>query len=298
MRSLDFVCVLLFVSVLFAIPGQINYQGKLTDASGVAIDGTHNLTFALYDAETDGTLLWQESHSSVSVNKGLFDVILGESNPLPDTLDFSAQYWLQITVDGEDLSPRIPLTSVPYAFRASIADSAANIDLDTLQAYLDTTNHFATLDTIGAYSDTNHTHNLTLTGDITGSGVVSGTISTNLSDNSVDWDELATSVQDSIVGNWVRLSPNAAQTDAGATPSIYINKTGVGELLLLQNSGTDRVKISNSGNDFSLLGPGGTKSIISDSALAISANKGATFTIDADNTSGNVSLRILHDSGD
>ncbi|MCD6595065.1 hypothetical protein J7L68_05245 [bacterium] len=282
MRLLNFVCLLISVSVLLAIPGQINYQGKLTDADGVAINGTHNFVFGLYSTSTGGTALWQEAHASVSVQKGLFDVVLGETNPLPDALDFSAQYWLQITVDAEDLSPRIPLSSVPYAFRASIADSAANIDLDTLQAY----------------SDTNHTHNLTLTGDITGSGTVSGTIATDLANNSVDWNELATPVQDSIVGNWVRLSPNTAQTDAGATPSIYINKTGVGELLLLQNSGTDRVKISNSGNDFSLIGPGGTKSIVSDSALTISANRGITMTIDADDNSGSSSLRILHDTGD
>ena len=93
---------------------------------------------ALYDAETDGNLLWQENHSSVMVTKGLFDLILGSENPLPDTLSFSAQYWLQVSVDGEILSPRIPLASVPYSFRSLVADSVVNITLDTLQAYYDT----------------------------------------------------------------------------------------------------------------------------------------------------------------
>ncbi|RKZ30541.1 hypothetical protein DRQ33_07785 [bacterium] len=102
------------------------------------MEGTHNFDFALYDAETDGNLLWQENHSSVMVTKGLFDLILGSENPLPDTLSFSAQYWLQVSVDGEILSPRIPLASVPYSFRSLVADSVVNITLDTLQAYYDT----------------------------------------------------------------------------------------------------------------------------------------------------------------
>ena len=42
--------VLLFLSCLhcWAVPQQINYQGRLTDASGVALDGTYDLVFRIY----------------------------------------------------------------------------------------------------------------------------------------------------------------------------------------------------------------------------------------------------------
>jgi len=114
------VCV---ATVLFAVPQQINYQGKITNSSGVGLDGTYSMTFRIYNVATGGTALWSETHSSVGIHRGLFDVVLGETNPI--NLPFDEQYYLEIEVGGEVLTPRIPLSSVGYAFRASIADSVA-----------------------------------------------------------------------------------------------------------------------------------------------------------------------------
>jgi hypothetical protein len=36
----------------------VNYQGRLSDSDGVPLDGTYGMSFALYDAETDGNLVW------------------------------------------------------------------------------------------------------------------------------------------------------------------------------------------------------------------------------------------------
>ncbi len=116
--------VFLVFSLLSAIPHQINYQGKITDETGVALNGYYNMDFSIYDAETGGTLQWTESHTSVPVSKGLFNVILGSSTPI--NLSFDTNYWLEIQVNGDVLTPRIPLSSSAYAFRASIADSAVN----------------------------------------------------------------------------------------------------------------------------------------------------------------------------
>ena len=115
----------IFMVLLFAVPSEINYQGKLVDPSGVAIDGVVNLTFSFFASEMSADTLWQETHVGVSVEKGLFDVILGSVTSFPDSLNFSNQYWLEIAVNGEALSPRISLTSVPYCFRAAVADSLA-----------------------------------------------------------------------------------------------------------------------------------------------------------------------------
>jgi len=113
------------------LPRLINYQGKLTDPTGVAIDGTANIVFRIYNAGTGGSLLWTETHSLTPVNNGLFDVILGETTPM--TIDFNEQYWIELTVDGETLAPREQLSAVPYAHRSAYADTAIIIGSGAVQ---------------------------------------------------------------------------------------------------------------------------------------------------------------------
>ncbi|MCD6531924.1 hypothetical protein J7K99_05745 [bacterium] len=119
------VFALIVGQVFASVPRLINYQGKITDSEGVALSGTHEIRFILYGSPTGTDTLWYETHSGVSVVRGLFDVILGSVNPFPDSVDFSSQYYLELVVDGEVVSPRVPLVSAPYAIRASVADSVA-----------------------------------------------------------------------------------------------------------------------------------------------------------------------------
>ncbi len=107
---------------LAEIPKMINYQGMLTDDSGDPIDGNPNIVFRIYDDTTGGTQKWTETHSGVPVSNGLFNVILGSDVPI-DTLSFSQQYWLEVQLD-DDTMPRIRFTSVGYAYRAQMADTA------------------------------------------------------------------------------------------------------------------------------------------------------------------------------
>ncbi|RKZ28508.1 hypothetical protein DRQ36_10340 [bacterium] len=110
-------------AILGQIPRTMNYQGKLTDPAGVGINDTLGIEFTLYDTLEDGSPLWNEC-DTVAVIKGLFDVLLGSTNPFPDSLDFNEAYYIEIAVEGETLSPRVILSSAPYALRAAIADSA------------------------------------------------------------------------------------------------------------------------------------------------------------------------------
>ncbi|MCD6418851.1 hypothetical protein J7M00_08735, partial [bacterium] len=75
------VGIFLFVIALFvfalAVPQQINYQGKVTNSSGVGLNGSYTMVFRLYTVPIGGTALWSETNPSVSVEKGLFDVVLG-----------------------------------------------------------------------------------------------------------------------------------------------------------------------------------------------------------------------------
>jgi len=126
MKRIALVLIFAF-ACLAEIPQLINYQGKLTDPDGVAVVGTHSVEFAIYDAETGGTLLWSELHTTVAVSHGLFDVLLGSVTPID--LPFDEQYWIGLTVDSETMTPRQPLTTVPYAQRAMWADSVEGISI-------------------------------------------------------------------------------------------------------------------------------------------------------------------------
>ncbi len=106
------------------VPMLIHYQGQLHNGGG-PVSGLFPMQFALYATESGGSPLWSESYPSIAVNGGVFTVLLGAATPLPmGSLFTGAPLWIETTVDGNVLSPRRPLVSVPYAARAAIADSA------------------------------------------------------------------------------------------------------------------------------------------------------------------------------
>jgi len=103
-----------------AIPQKINYQGYLTNASGVPIHGTLQIVFSIYDVPAGGTPLWTETQN-VIVTQGVYSVNLGEVTPIG--LTFNNPYFLGVRVGADpEMTPRIPLTSVGYAFRAKMVD--------------------------------------------------------------------------------------------------------------------------------------------------------------------------------
>jgi len=122
------IAVLLAAASVWAAPGLVNYQGILTDTGGAVISGPHDLEFTIYpDSALGAPMLWTELHTGVDVDDGLFHVILGSTNPLPDTLFAGPARWLGIIVDGsEKILPKTRITSVPWALRAAVADSAAH----------------------------------------------------------------------------------------------------------------------------------------------------------------------------
>ncbi len=108
-------------SALAAIPSVINYQGKLTDASDNPLTGSYNFVFKIYDASTGGTALWSETQNNIVVTNGIFTTMLGSSTTI--NLAFDNQYWFEVAVNGETLTPRVKMGSIGYAFRAKVAES-------------------------------------------------------------------------------------------------------------------------------------------------------------------------------
>ncbi len=107
-----------------SVPQTINYQGKLTDSGGAAVNATVTMVFSIYNGSTGGTALWTETHS-VDVVNGIYSVTLGDSTPI--TLPFDEQYYLGVKVGSDaEMTPRQALTSVGYSFAADTAGTAAD----------------------------------------------------------------------------------------------------------------------------------------------------------------------------
>jgi hypothetical protein len=98
---------------------QLNYQGQLTDNAGEPVsDGTHNVIFRLYDAASAGNLLWAENQN-VTVQKGLFNAILGQVTPLDLDVLGGGDGWLELEVNGNGpMTPRQQLQRAPFAHYA------------------------------------------------------------------------------------------------------------------------------------------------------------------------------------
>jgi hypothetical protein len=120
---------LLCVSAAFAAPTKLSQQGRLLDGDSQALTGSHGLVFTLFDAETAGTEVWQEERA-VDFEEGYYSVVLGEQVALSDLLFAAGSVWLELSVDGEVLSPRQEIVSVPYALRAAVAEAVEGGPVD------------------------------------------------------------------------------------------------------------------------------------------------------------------------
>ena len=67
-------------------------------------------------------MLWDET-ITVTPTAGVFDVILGLSNPLSSADFASGAVWLELEVGTQVLTPRQELSSVPWALHAEVADA-------------------------------------------------------------------------------------------------------------------------------------------------------------------------------
>ncbi len=116
LRSLLFLLfAVAFNSQIHAqIDPTLSIQGILKKSNGVAVeDGNYNLVFKLYTTETGGTAIWFETQPAVEVSNGIYSAVLGVLNPL--NVPFNQLYYLGVTVGSTELTPRILLTSAPYA---------------------------------------------------------------------------------------------------------------------------------------------------------------------------------------
>jgi hypothetical protein len=109
------------------VPGRVNFQGLLLDNAGQPVTGTVTLQLELFSAASGGSALWTETHSSVSVTDGVYDVVLGSQTPLTPALFSASPRYLQVTIDGQVLSPRREFVAVPFALHAESANNVGGV---------------------------------------------------------------------------------------------------------------------------------------------------------------------------
>jgi|GEM_PF-1853953 len=123
LHALATLLALTSVSYAQTIPGTVAFTARVSDA-GVPVNGPRNFTFRLFDAPANGTAVWQETQNGVNVEQGLAYVDLGVVTSLDASVFDGATLYLEVTVAGTTLSPRLPVQSVPYAIRSDISNSA------------------------------------------------------------------------------------------------------------------------------------------------------------------------------
>jgi hypothetical protein len=139
-------------TVYAAAPTTLNFQARLLSSTGTLVpDGDYNIEFKLYNASSssgssqgsctgDANCLWTESRTGgnkVEVKNGYLSAYLGDVSALPTDI-WDQQLWLTMNIGGTgapgwdgEMTPRIRLTSVPHAFRATVASSAETLSKDT-----------------------------------------------------------------------------------------------------------------------------------------------------------------------
>ena len=104
----------------YAIPQQINFQGRLTTSAGVPITTSKTVDFSLFAQQDGGSSIITVSKTIIPDSNGNFSVLLDLD---PSYFDGIGERWIEVKVESQTLSPRQKITAVPYAYRAITAES-------------------------------------------------------------------------------------------------------------------------------------------------------------------------------
>ena len=126
------VLLLALPATAAAVPLNLANQGYLADSAGLALSGSHDLTFSLYDDDqATNPALWTET-LTVSFVDGTYSVVLGEDQAIDEALLHQYPLFLGLSVDGgQELTPRYEVVSVPYSVLSS---TSINVDGGTVNA--------------------------------------------------------------------------------------------------------------------------------------------------------------------
>jgi hypothetical protein len=158
---------------LAQVPQATSFTGRLVDDLGNPLPGPVDLELRVFDMAAAGALLYSELHLETTLGPtGVFSVQLGlgtnPSGTFGTALFADADRWLEVVVDGDVLSPRERITSVPWALRASEADTLGGLSpADLLRA-----SHSREVVPINDFAAISFTAVLSTTADAPGDGLL------------------------------------------------------------------------------------------------------------------------------
>jgi hypothetical protein len=110
-----------------AAPVTLAWQGRLIQASGEPVAGTHDLVVEVRDGTAAPQPRWTGTFDDVAVEGGYVALTLGAApgNPLDGSVLATPPVTLTVRVDGTALSPAFPVLDVPRAAYASSIPTSA-----------------------------------------------------------------------------------------------------------------------------------------------------------------------------
>jgi hypothetical protein len=106
--------------LITSVPRTMTYQAILKDGDGNPIPNeSKDIIFRIYDDPAAGELEWDETIQITTDDGGYFTATLSNLE-----IPFDEDYWLELEVDSEILSPRQKLNMVAYAAVSDTADYA------------------------------------------------------------------------------------------------------------------------------------------------------------------------------
>jgi hypothetical protein len=112
--------------------GLIRFNGHALDEAGHPMQGVVGVTFAIYEEQSGGAPLWQETQNLTADANGRFRALLGASSPagaLAELFSSGDARWLGVLTHSPGVSeqPRVLLVSVPYAMQAANAGTLGGL---------------------------------------------------------------------------------------------------------------------------------------------------------------------------
>lgn len=197
--------------------GVITYQGQLLNNTGNPANGTVDMGFKIYSSA--GSVLWEEEHSDVTVDSGLYTVLLGSETPIPSSVFTSDETYLELSVNGEALSPRQRITAVGHTLVArTVMGPDMYISPASGKVGIGTSSPAEKLDVAGTVK---------ATGFKLSTDAVSGYVLTSDADGNATWKSAGsiavTNETDPIFTNWVATNTDWTGTFDGQDGSWYRN---------------------------------------------------------------------------
>jgi hypothetical protein len=111
-------------SPIAVVPRLIKFSGSMAGAPSSA--GIVELRFAVYEGQTGGAPLWQETQQVTLNADGKYSVLLGAATPGGMPVNFFTDgraRWLGVALSGQQESARMALVAAPYALKANDAET-------------------------------------------------------------------------------------------------------------------------------------------------------------------------------